>query len=795
MIGKTFAHYRVLEPLGAGGMGEVYRARATRLDRDVALKVLPPEVVGDEVARARLMREARLASSLNHPHICTVHEVGEAEGQTYIAMELVAGQLLSERIGTHGLPAETVARLGAQIADALARAHGQGVIHRDLKTSNVMVTPEGRVKVLDFGIAKRAWERSGDTLPTELTLTATGVVVGSPQYLAPELLRGDPADARSDLWALGVVLHEMASGALPFRGNTAFELSSAILNAMPAVLPPTLPAGLRAIVQRCLAKDPAQRYQHAVEVRAALEAVLGDRPSGRASVSAGRAAVAVRAATRGARAWLAPAAGLLALLGLLVALDVGGIRGRLFRGASPNRIQSLAVLPLENLSRDPEQEYFADGMTEELITSLAGLEGVRVISRTSAMHFKGSHQTVPQIARALGADAVIEGSAMRDGGRVRITAQLIEARSDRHLWAKSYERDLKDVLALQDEVAHAIAVEIRASLTPQGRARAGATRVVNPEAHELYLRGRELWNRRTKEAVERAVGYFERAVRLDPHDALAWAGLSDASSIMGSFSFVRPDQAYPRARTAALRALELDPLSAEAHAALANVAFDFDWNWKTAEAEDRRALELNPSYASAHQWYGLRLSLLGRQQEGMDQALQAQRLDPLSPQIAVGVFRRLAEARRFQESVETAKRAIEFDPGFANAHRYLSETYLMMGHYEEAILEQGRSDSLNGRPPEEAWSLRAAYQAAGQRGYWRQRLALARRAARELVPATEIALCDAQLGERDQAFEWLDRAEKDREGALLWLKVLAQWDPLRPDPRFGALLKRIGLPA
>ncbi len=496
MLGKTLGHYRILEKIGAGGMGEVYRAHDEQLGRDVAIKLLPASVLSDATARARLLREARSAASLNHPHICTIHEVGEADGQAYIAMELVEGQPLSARLAGGALPTEQVLRYGLQLAEALGHAHERGLVHRDLKSANVVITTEGRAKVLDFGLAKRLSEGEMDVVTrSQASLTAAGALVGTLAYMAPEQLRGQPADARSDVWALGVVLHEMATGSRPFQGQTGFELSSAILTQRPAPLVGKAPLGLRAVIERCLEKEPARRYQRAGEVRAALEAVQ-------------TGAVAPWTAWRyrlARRRWLAAAGAVVVLAAVLVGLNVGGLRERLRHGASPSGINSIAVLPLENLSHDPEQEYFTDGMTEALITELGQISALRVISRTSAMHYKGTRKTLPEIARELHVDAVVEGSVERYGQRVRITAQLIEAPTDRHLWAKSYERDLGDVFALQDAVAQAITNEIKIKLTTQEQRRLASARRVNPQAHEAYLRGRFFWNKRSPEGLNRAL--------------------------------------------------------------------------------------------------------------------------------------------------------------------------------------------------------------------------------------------------------------------------------------------------
>ncbi len=500
MIRKSLGRYRIVEKLGAGGMGEVYRAHDEQLDRDVAIKVLPAERFRDASARARLLREARTASQLNHPNICTIHEVGEAEGQAYIAMELVEGQPLSARLTSGALPAEDVLRVGLQLADAVGHAHERDVVHRDLKSANVILTPEGRAKVLDFGLAKRlSGDELDDVTRSQASLTQAGALVGTLAYMPPEQLRGQPADARSDVWALGVVLYEMATGMRPFQGQTGFELSSAILNQRPAPLPGNVPLELRAVIERCLEKEPARRYQRGGEARAALEAIQ--------SGSAAMPWLVLRYQLR-RRRWLAATAAAMALLVVLAALNVERVRTRFAGGPSAPQIDSLAVLPLENLSGDPAQDYFADGMTEALITDLGRLTGLkRVIARGSVMRYQGTKKPLSEIARELKVDALITGAVLRAGDRVRITAQLVNPETEEQLWTERCERDLRDVLRLQNELTTAIAGEIRVKLTPKEHARLATARPVNPEAYEAYLKGQVHFFKLTPEGLDTALEY------------------------------------------------------------------------------------------------------------------------------------------------------------------------------------------------------------------------------------------------------------------------------------------------
>ena len=787
--GATIAHYRVIRRLGAGGMGEVFLAHDTQLDRDVALKLLPAELLDDPTARARLAREARLASALNHPNICTVHEVGEDAGRAYLAMEWIEGRTLDQVIPPHGLPGESAARIGAGIAAALAAAHRQGIVHRDLKSANVMIGTDGRVKVMDFGLARRGAPEEGGAS----SLTSTGVVVGSPQYMAPEMLRGGVADARSDLWALGVVLYEMCAGTPPFRGQSTIEVGAAILNAEPTPLPMSVPAGIRAVIQRCLAKDPAQRYQMAEEVRAALETAMAAGPALAPAAATHTAETGARGGRRGGTALWTGAAIAFALV-LVLVLQRDRVL-QLFRGdAGAGRIRSLAVLPLENLSRDPEQDYFADGMTEELIASLASLDGVRVISRTSVMQYRGTKKRLPEIARELGVDAVIEGSAMKAGDRVRITAQLIEAAHDRHLWAKSYERDLRDVLALQDEVARAIAGEIQLTLTPRTSARLASARPVDPAAHEAYLKGRALWNRRSNDGLKGAVEQFQRAIAIDSTYAQAYAALASSYYLWGAYGVASPNDVLPLARAAAIEALRRDDQLGEAHATLANVKLDFDWDWSGAGEEFRRAIAIDPNNATAHQWYAEYLSDLRRPDEALAEMDRARLLDPLSSVIRTARAEMLGNFGRVDEALREMGEVERVDPSFQGTYYNRSTLYEELGRLPEALQDIAFGDSLAHEPPEDAQSVRRAWERDGAQGYWTQMVrVLDRRAQHEPFPHSILAYYAVHAGDRGRALTYLRKMIDEHSDDALRLNVDRGWDPLRSDPEFQALVRRIGL--
>lgn len=807
MIGRRLGHYQILEKVGAGGMGEVYRARDVRLERDVAVKVLPAGALSDDTARARLLREARIASALNHPHLCTVFDVGEADDHTYVAMEFVVGESLRERLAGGPLPVEQVIRYGAQIAEALEHAHERGILHGDLKSSNVMITSGDRAKVLDFGLARRLRgsevKEATDVLHAEqlhssertrdvISEIQPGEFAGTLHYMAPELLRGEPLRQPGDLWSLGVVLYEMSAGERPFKGATAFELSSAILHDPPPPLPAQVPAPLAAVILRCLAKDPAQRGQQASEVRASLEGV-DPRTSSLRSAAAG---VEVRQRPLRWARWLGGlgAAATLALA-VVLGLNLGGWRGRLRGEATQASIQSLAVLPLEDLSGNSGEAYFADGMTETLITDLAQISALRVISRTSVMQYKGVHKPLPQIAEELGVDAVVEGSVLRSGNWVRITAQLVRAVPEQHLWANSYDRELRDVLSVHSEVARAIAQEIRVALTPQEQARLAAAPAVNPVAHEAYLKGRYYFNKQGEgeAALRKSIEYYQQAIREDPNYALAYAGLAGAYQSLSSF-YLPPREAMPQAKAAALKALELDPNLAEAHAVLGMVHLAYAWDWAGTEQEVKRALELNPNSPAAHDLYAAYLTALGRHEQAIAESEQAQRLDPLNLNLKIYEEFYLFLARRYDALVENCQQVLELEPKLDFPRMMLSLALIRKGEAAQAIVEAQKARSVAQSPLTLA-AVGGVLAEAGQRAEAEKLLVELKEIVKHrYVCSYEVAPIFLNLGKKDEAFRWLERAYSDRSDCMPWLKTDPRFDSVRDDPRFRDLMQRMKFP-
>ncbi len=751
--GALIGPYQIVGHLGSGAMGAVYRAFDPKLMRPVAIKALHERTSDTRL----LLHEARSASALSHPNTSTVYEVLELDDQAYIVMEYVEGRSLRASMPADGLPIETCLRYGIQIADALAHAHDRGVIHRDLKSSNVVITPQGQAKVLDFGLAARQrTEPEHDATRSPLTIEDPASIVGTLAYMAPELLLGEQADGRSDIWSFGVLLHEMATGFLPFRAKTRAELVSVILRDPPTPLPPTLPVSFRRVVGRCLSKEPGQRYQRASEARAALETIH----PGSAKTEGQRRRRATTSTGRPRR----------------------------------TRVRSLAVLPLTNLSSDPDQEYFAEGMTEALIADLAKISALKVTSRTSTQRYKGSGKSMPEIAAELGVDAVIEGSVVRANQRVRITAQLIDGTMDTHLWSESYERDVSDVLALQSEVAKAIAKEIRIKVTPKERARLTAARQVTPAAHEAYLRGRFHWNRRTAAALERGIEYFEQAIAIDADYADAHAGLAASYVPLAFFGYMSPKKADAKAEAAARAALALDDTLAEAHAVMAAINHD-GWEWAQAEKEYRRAIALNPTYPTTHQWYAEHLIDRRRVAEAVHEANRARDLDPLSlPVNALHGYLHFYGAHDYESTIGILQKALELEPAFVTARWLLGLGLTMTGRLIQGIRELEQALSFAGGSRRIQASLAYAYARAGKSDRAAHWLAELERAAdADIDFASDVAMVHVGRGDVELALTWLARAVEGRSIYLRHIRSDPRWDPIGSDPRFQDLAQRVGL--
>jgi serine/threonine-protein kinase len=787
-------------------------------------------VAADPECRARFEREAQTIAALNHPNIVTIYSVEEAEDLLFLTMEYVDGKPLSDLTVKGGLPLPQILTLAIPLADAISAAHQRGITHRDLKPANVMVSTDSRVKVLDFGLAKlretSPLEVGVIGLPTS-PLTGEGRIVGTVAYMSPEQAQGKPLDSRSDIFSLGIMLYEMATGEHPFTGETSLAVLSAIVKDTPRSvtdLNPAIPQELARVVNRCLAKEIGRRYQTVVDLRNELEELSAELESGalsptptaasidqvltdrRAAVSESASGTAPRSAAAAAtpptsQPWhrstpkLVLAACLVGAM-LLLGIGIGDWRHDLLLSGRQPTISSVAVLPLENLSGDPSQEYFSESLTDELITDLARLPGLRVISRTSTTQYRRTNKSLPQIARELNVDAVVEGSVVQTESRVRIRIQLVEARRDRHVWAEAYERDMRDVLGLQSDVARAITHQINLELTPQLKARFSRDQPRNFQAYAAYLKGRYEWNKRTKESLKQSIQYFEEAITEDSAYALAHEGLAETYGVMNTYGVLPPEEAYPKAKAEALRALELDDELGEAHAILAELR-KTEGDWRGAEREFLRALELSPSYATAHQWYGEYLLNTGRFDQGLAEMQRGHELDPGSPLMNGVLGMASYEARRYGEAIQQLRKAIEMEPRFAWSHAWLGFAFAQERMHQEAIQEFQKAVDLSGGSPDFTAFLGYAYGLSGDRRQAQtiaEKLVILSHSKTPYVSPLFIALVYTSLNEKDQAFQWLEKGYAAHDVFLQWLKVEPSLDTLRSDVRFQNLIRQMGFP-
>ena len=776
-IGTQLGAYRIETILGEGGMGVVYRALDTKLNRPVAVKFLSDDLA-DAASRRRFQREAQTASSLNHPHILTVHDAGEVDGRQYLVTEFVDGGTLRDWARAEKRGWAQIVELLVGVADGLAAAHEAGILHRDIKPANILVAKNGYAKLADFGLAKLAGGSDGEITHTATgQATGPGLAIGTVAYMSPEQAAGKPLDARSDIFSFGVVLYELLAGQRPFVGANDLEAMQNIIHGMPQPLSAEIPVGLRGVVEKALEKDPAHRYQSMRDMVVDLRRLM--RPSGETTAPV--------APARRRIAW--------ALVAATVVLLIAGIAAwKLGPRASSRQIRSLAVLPLRNVSRNPDQQYFADGMTDALTTGLAQVGALNVIARTSVMRYEGTQKSTPEIARELHVDAVVEGSVQRSGNRVLITAELIDGSNDHHLWAKSYERDARDALGLQNEVAQAIAGEIQVKLTPQEQARLAPPRPVNPEAQEAYLRG-IYW--REKGDPVKSLAYFQQATGKDPRYAAAWASLSMEYSMMTDMRMIPVKEGHARERAAVTRALELDDTSAEAHLALGGILEFRDWNWAEADRELRRAIQLNPNLAFAHAVLSEGLAARGRFEEAVAEISRARQLGPYDETMNYGTAQILLYARHYDQAIEQGLKAEELFPDL-NCYLLIGLAYEQKGDSQHALSELQKSvKAVKDWPtrPARLADLAHAYAVFGNKQEASRLLAeITESSKRRDVDPLGCALVYIAMGDKDRAFEWLDKAYDQRSFDLPWIKADPRMDPLRSDARYKELLLRLGLP-
>jgi serine/threonine-protein kinase len=796
MIGQTISHYIINEILGQGGMGTVYKADDFMLNRTVALKLLPPDLTRDNEAVNRFINEAHAVSALDHANICTIYEIDETEtGQLFLCIAYYEGETLMKRIKREPVPVKEAIEIAIQLAKGLATAHEAGIIHRDIKPSNIILTNRSEVKIIDFGIAKLA----GQTY-----ITKSGTVMGTLAYMSPEQIQGKAVDHRTDIWSLGVILYEMLTGELPFKDKFGMTTIYSILNEEPMsmdFLNPELPSELQKIVEKAMRKNPDERYFDMNELLEDLKSI----DNGYESIDTEQRQIESGKLRQHKRGFIKSS-----IVSLIILIIFAGAflfesafqkdsTQKLYKtnGVSPTvktTEASIAVLPFVDLSPQGDQEYFCDGITEELINALTKVEGLHVVSRTSAFQFKGVAQDIRKIGEILEVNKILEGSLRKDNNRLRITVKLSNAADGYTDWSETYEREMIDVFAVQDEITLAIVNTLKPQLIDRENVPLVNRHTENIEAYNLYLLGRYYWNKRTDDGLKRGIKYFEEAVSIEPNYALAYVGIADSYLAFANYGALPSNLIMPKAKEAAEQAIKIDGTLADAYASLGVVKSVFEWDWKAAEKAFKRAIELNLGSVNAHHFYAHYLTWLGLIDEGILEFKKTRRLDPLSIIINTDVGWAYYLARRYDQAIENYQKALELDQNFFLTHFLLGQTYEQKEMYAEAIQEFQKAVKLSNGLALMAWWLGHAYAVAGMKAEALKIIAeLKERSRREYISAYNLAVIYTGLDDKDQAFKWLEKAHNERFGWLVFLKVEPMFDNLRSDPRFTILLQKMDL--